>query len=55
MTVTVKIAAFCDVTVCSLVDMSVIRVDDRGNRMLSNICAVPPDYMALHLRRRQCF
>jgi len=28
MTLTVKIAAFCDVTLCSLVDMSVIRVDD---------------------------
>ena len=28
MTLAVKIAAFCDVTLCSLVDMSVIRVDD---------------------------
>lgn len=34
MTLTVKIAAFCDVTLCSLVDMFVIRVDDRGNKML---------------------
>jgi len=34
MTLTGKIAAFCDVTLCSLVDVSVIGVDDRGNRML---------------------
>lgn len=34
MTLTVKIAAFCDVTLCSLVNMFVIRIDDRGNKML---------------------
>jgi hypothetical protein len=30
---TVKRAAFCDVTLCSLVDMFVIRIDDRGNKI----------------------
>lgn len=34
MTLTVKIAAFCDVTLCCLVDMCVVGIDDRGNRML---------------------
>lgn len=34
MTLTVKIAALCDVTLCSLVDICVIGVDDRGSRML---------------------